>query len=173
MTLVSQSEYARLHGVSRQAVHEWVAKGIVTLENGKIDTAQADEALREQLNPARSKALAAAQPAAVPPPSAPSAGPDPDTTTSFHVAKTLQVKYDALRSKLKYEQDIGQLVPASDVERMLEALRALVSAALEQLPGELAARIADSSTYAQRLHVAGELRDGVLGRMAAAELADD
>ena len=43
--LVSQAEYARQRGVSRQYVGQMVAKGILKLTGSKVDTDQADAAL--------------------------------------------------------------------------------------------------------------------------------
>jgi hypothetical protein len=51
--LVSQSEYARKSGFSRQYVNKLVKKGVVRLIDGKIDTAQADAALEATREPAR------------------------------------------------------------------------------------------------------------------------
>ena len=53
MMLVSQAEYARQRGVSRQYVGQMVAKGIIGLSNRKVDTAQADAALAALREPAR------------------------------------------------------------------------------------------------------------------------
>ena len=54
--LVSQAEYARQRGVSRQYVGQMVAKGILKLTGSKVDTDQADAALaaiREPVRPER------------------------------------------------------------------------------------------------------------------------
>ncbi len=51
--LISQSEYARARGVSRQYVSRLVKQGVITLENGKIDPARADAALEAKRDPAR------------------------------------------------------------------------------------------------------------------------
>ena len=42
---ISQSEYARQRGVSRQYVSRLVKEGVIRLKNGKVDPAQADAAL--------------------------------------------------------------------------------------------------------------------------------
>ena len=51
--LVSQAEYARQRGVSRQYVGQMVAKGIIGLSNRKVNTDQADAALAALREPAR------------------------------------------------------------------------------------------------------------------------
>ncbi|MBF0590239.1 MAG: hypothetical protein HQL53_14050 [Magnetococcales bacterium] len=51
--LISQSEWARKKGFSRQYVSKLVKKGVVRLINGKIDPAEADTALEAVREPAR------------------------------------------------------------------------------------------------------------------------
>jgi len=53
--LVSQAEYARKRGVSRQYVGQMVAKGIIRLSNKKVDEDQADIALAAIRDPARAE----------------------------------------------------------------------------------------------------------------------
>ncbi len=50
---ISQSEYARRRGVSRQYVSRLVKEGVIRLRNGKVDPAQADAALAARRDPAR------------------------------------------------------------------------------------------------------------------------
>ena len=47
---ISQSEYARRRGVSRQYVSRLVKEGVIRLENGKVDPARADAALKAAKN---------------------------------------------------------------------------------------------------------------------------
>ncbi len=42
---ITQTEWARRHGFSRQYVRRLVQKGVVRLTDGKVDSAQADAAL--------------------------------------------------------------------------------------------------------------------------------
>lgn len=52
--LVSQSEYARRRGVSRQRIHQLIREGRIPLvENGRIDALAADAALAEPLRVGR------------------------------------------------------------------------------------------------------------------------
>ena len=51
--LVSQSKYARQRGFSRQYVNKLVRSGVIRLEDGKIDSTQADAALEATREPAR------------------------------------------------------------------------------------------------------------------------
>jgi len=51
--LITQAEWARRRGFSRQYVRRLVQKGLVRLIDGKVDPAQADEALDAVREPAR------------------------------------------------------------------------------------------------------------------------
>ncbi len=51
--LVSQAEYARQRGVSRQYIGQMVSKGVIELKNKKVDPTQADKALASVREPAR------------------------------------------------------------------------------------------------------------------------
>jgi phage terminase Nu1 subunit (DNA packaging protein) len=51
MTLISQSEWARRNGFSRQYVNNLINNGKIELKNGKIDEDDANEALKIQKNP--------------------------------------------------------------------------------------------------------------------------
>lgn len=42
MTLLSRTAYASAHGVSRQAVHKWIARGIVILAGAVVDVEASD-----------------------------------------------------------------------------------------------------------------------------------
>jgi hypothetical protein len=50
MKLISQSEYARRKGVSKQRVNQWVKEGTIRLIEGKVDPEQADEDLGNNLD---------------------------------------------------------------------------------------------------------------------------
>ena len=69
--LVSQAEYARQRVVSRQYVGQMVAKGVITLQDRKVDPAQADAALAAVREPARPARRAEPQTAPVVKPAAP------------------------------------------------------------------------------------------------------
>ena len=51
MALVSQSEFARRNGWSRQYVSKLVHQGRITLENGKVNEAAAQQALKADGEP--------------------------------------------------------------------------------------------------------------------------
>ena len=51
--MITQAEWARRHGFSRQYVSKLVSRGVVRLVDGKIDPAQADAALAALRQPAK------------------------------------------------------------------------------------------------------------------------
>jgi len=59
--LITQAEWARRHGFSRQYVSRLVKQGIVRLSNGQIDPAKADAALAAMRDPARPSRRGAVQ----------------------------------------------------------------------------------------------------------------
>lgn len=127
---ISQSEYARRRGISRQAVNDLIARGILTLSDGQIDPARADQELL-QLNPEKSKALQSmAGQGLLELPTEPSELPATESAeveiTSYHVARTLSEKYKAATAKIEYLKLIGTLVSVDDVrEHEFEIFRKL------------------------------------------------
>ena len=90
--LISQSEWARQQGFTRQYVSKLVAKGLVRLVDGKVDTVQAEmalEAIREPAREPQRKATPAPTPVpvVVPAPSQPPPPPTPPPTTQTSMAK--------------------------------------------------------------------------------------
>lgn len=78
--LISQSEWARKQGFTRQYVSKLVDKGLVRLVDGKVDTTQAEAALEAIREPAREpqrKATPVPTPAPVVVPTVPQSTPPP------------------------------------------------------------------------------------------------
>ncbi len=51
--LTSQKKYAESRGMSRQRVNYYVKKNLIKLKNGKVDPAQADKAISENVDPSK------------------------------------------------------------------------------------------------------------------------
>ena len=118
--LLTQKQYARRRGWSKQYVHQLVKTGRIVLENGLIDIAAADVALTRHRDPARDAALTSpmnvegiAVEAQVPPMARPS-GAQP--SGSFVKARTIREHYRAMREKLEYEELARRVFPLSEVE---------------------------------------------------------
>ncbi|HIJ94043.1 MAG: hypothetical protein QF511_00750 [Rhodospirillales bacterium] len=153
--LVSQAEYARQRGVSRQYVGQMVAKGILKLTGSKVDTDQADAALAAIREPVRPERRGEA-PAAVP--DAP-ALPRGDLPTLL--LKT-RIKSEVERAKLleiKARVEAGKYVDADDVRVAAFNKARVVRDGLLNIPDRLSAVLATESDPA-RVHelLAAEIR---------------
>ncbi len=164
--LISQAEYARQRGVSRQYVGQMVAKGVIKLTGRKVDMDQANAALAAIREPVRSERRAEA-PAAVPEvPALPRAGGDLPTL----LLKT-RIKSEVERAKLleiKAKVEAGKYVDADDVKVAAFNKARVVRDALLNIPERLAAVLA-AETEKQRVHemLITEIR------AACEELSDD
>ena len=155
--LVSQAEYARQRGVSRQYVGQMVAKGIIKLTGRKVDTDQADAALaaiREPVRPERRGEAPAAVPDA---PALPQMGSDLPTL----LLKT-RIKSEVERAKLleiKARVEAGKYVDADDVRVAAFNKARVVRDGLLNIPDRLSAVLATESDPA-RVHelLAAEIR---------------
>ena len=147
--LVSQAEYARQRGVSRQYVGQMVAKGVINLTGRKVDTDQADAALAAVREPVRPERRAEA-PATVPDaPALPQMGSDLPTL----LLKT-RIKSEVERAKLleiKAKVEAGKYVDADDVKVAAFNKARVVRDALLNIPERLAAVLA-AETDKQRVH---------------------
>lgn len=129
---VRQAELARRLGVSRQAVGDLVARGILAVgEDGLIDEAEARAAIAANVHPTGKTAAALPKDTPPPPPEQPT--PPAETSISYHDAKTLREYTEAQRAALKLRQEMGDLAPRADVERLL---RLAILDAREYLRGE-------------------------------------
>ena len=147
--LISQAEYARQRGVSRQYVGQMVAKGVIKLTGRKVDMDQANAALAAIREPGRSERRAEA-PAAVPDvPALPRPGGDLPTL----LLKT-RIKSEVERAKLleiKAKVEAGKYVDADDVKVAAFNKARVVRDALLNIPERLAAVLA-AETDKQRVH---------------------
>jgi hypothetical protein len=145
MILVSQAEYARQRGVSRQYVGQMVAKGVIGLSNRKVDTAQADTALAALREPARPERrvksdAAVHAPAALPPTTIPAATSDLPT-----LLLKSRIKSEVERAKLleiKARVEAGKYIAAEDVKIAAFNRARVVRDALLNIPERLAAMLA-------------------------------
>jgi hypothetical protein len=108
---MSQAEYARHRGVSRQAIGKLIGKKITLLPNGKIDVVAADRALgetRERVTVRDDEPDGDA--ASAPEVEAPRAAAP---TGGLTKAKTVTEVYRARLAQLEYEEKTGKLIPAA------------------------------------------------------------
>ena len=107
MALMSQAEFARQQGFTKGYVTKLIKKGIVKLKNGKVDSAQAEQAMKANADPVslirtdQATELAPAQPGAV----------------DFVTARTMREAFRAKMAKLEYEEKSGTLTEAAKVRQ--------------------------------------------------------
>ena len=166
--LISQAEWARRRGFSRQYVHRLVKRGVVRLTDGGIDPAQADAALaalREPARPPRRRAGGRKEPVRAPgagerdgirPPAG--ARSDPFDPTSGGDLPTLllktRIKSEVERARLleiKAKVEAGRYLDADEVEVAAFNKARILRDALLNIPDRLAAVLA-AETDAGKVH---------------------
>ena len=155
---LSEAAAARECGISRQAVHEWVKRGLIAKGPDGLLCAKEVQVLRAGLHPS---AKASAPPPEPPAPQAPppSSMPEASVTpasddaamTSYHVAKTLREAAEARIAQLKLAELRGELVRAQDVSVELSRTFATFREAMQQIPPRVSAILAAESDQA-RIH---------------------
>jgi hypothetical protein len=145
---VNKSALARELGVSRQAVHDLVQRGILSEDaEGLLDVEMAKIALANRVRPSSKTAQALHSPA--PAPSSPStatqqtaAAAQAPLATDYHTAKTLREVAEARMAQLKVAEMQGQLTDANEVGRAIwTAFRTLRDTAMP-LGRRVAGRVA-------------------------------
>jgi len=106
---MSQAEYARHRGVSRQAIGKLIGKKITLLPNGKIDVVAADRALGETRERVTIRDEEPDEDGGAPVEGPRAAAP----TGGLTKAKTVTEVYRARLAQLEYEEKTGKLIPAA------------------------------------------------------------
>ena len=155
--LVSQAEYARLRGVSRQYVGQMVARGVIGLTGRKVDTDQADAALAAIREPARPERRDDAPVVVADAPALPQTGGDLPTL----FLKT-RIKSEVERARLleiKAKAEAGRYVDADAVKAAAFNKARVVRDGLLNIPDRLSAVLAAENDPA-RVHelLAAEIR---------------
>lgn len=174
--MMTQAEYARHRGVSRQAVSKALRTGrIVLVEGGKIDPEVADAAWRQNTDPSKPSNSVAGNPGgAVPGARRPvlrvqhvasgASTPGPD----YQVSRAVRETYMAKLARLEYEVKTGKLIDAEESQQAAFADNRRVRDLLLAIPDRTAAQMAACSDPAEchRL-LAAEIR------RACEELSDE
>jgi hypothetical protein len=145
---VSQTEYARMRGVTKGAVAQWLRRGHIELVEGKVDVDLADRALADrpsvnrggQLGGSRSKA-AQIQELAGGAVSPPVLKPGESANMSTARAIALKEQYIALLKQVEYDERVGNVVLVEDVARELAAEYAAVKNLVMGMASKLAPRV--------------------------------
>ncbi|WP_299735368.1 hypothetical protein [uncultured Endozoicomonas sp.] len=107
MALISQAEFARQQGFTRGYVTKLIKKGIVKLQHGKVDSVQAEQALKANADPVtliRSDQTTETL-------------PGQQGAVDFVTARTMREAFKAKMAKLEYEEKSGTLTDAAKVKQ--------------------------------------------------------
>ena len=161
MTLVSQSEYARMHGVTPQALQKWKKSGWLIFVGKKVDVDRSDKNVGKYRSIINQQSIA---PEIIQEISdsvdsgktEESAVDDIitklDIDTSYDDARRVKEIYLALLNQLKYDTESGKVIMASDVAREVGEEYAKVRTRLLSIPAEQAPRL-------HRLRTVTEMQD--------------
>lgn len=129
MTLLSQSEFAKRQGWSRQYVGKLVKSGKISLVNGKINSEQALAAIEAQSEPStilRTKPQRQEVSLTAP--------KDSRQAVDFVTARTMREAFKAKMAKMEYEEKAGTLTDASKVKEDAYRAGRMVRDALLGMP---------------------------------------
>lgn len=145
----SRAQYAKLRGVSRQAVDAAVKTGRIAaavLEDGKLDVDLADKLWAENTNPVvgehghirkrKQKDVESILNVVI------DAGIDPNAPPPLAESKTLEAAYKARLAQIEYEEKSGKLVDAEKVKKEAFRTARITRDAMLSIPDRLAAELA-------------------------------
>jgi len=127
--LMSQAEYARHRGKSRQYISRLAKAGVLVMRGGKVDAAASDAVLDDRPEPVSERIVSA--PAEVTPSGA-----------TFAQAKTADMVFKAKLRKMEYDVRIGKLVEAELVKQRWSAIYRLIVDRILAWPNRLAPEVA-------------------------------
>ena len=144
MALISQSEFARKQGWSRQYVSKLVKSGKIQLIKGKVDPQAALAAIDAQSEP--STVLRTEPPRQSVLPAAPT---DSRQAVDFVTARTMREAFKAKMAKIEYEKETGKLTDAARVKEEAFSAGRMVRDALLGIPDRQADVLAAESDPAK------------------------
>lgn len=122
--LMSQAEYARHRGKSRQYISRLAKAGVLVMRGGKVDAAASDAVLDDRPEPVSERVAAA------------------PSGTTFAEAKTADMVFKAKLRKIEYDVRIGKLVEAELVKQRWSAIYRLIVDRILAWPNRLAPEVA-------------------------------
>lgn len=149
MNLVSMAKFGELHGVSKQAIAKWKARGLLVLVGNKIDVIESNKLIekyrnnttvastRETSTNERLTVLVEETPAQA----AERIVKEIDLDMSVEEAKRLKEMYLALLNQLKYDTESKMVVAVDEVTKAVGSEYAKVRTRLLSIPAEQAPRI--------------------------------
>lgn len=173
--LISQNEYAKQRGVSREAVRQHVAAGRITLFDGKIDPVVADAQWAANVRNPRAAFPAKSRPA--PPPMVRDTsfdGSAGDSPYDLQLSRAKREFHEANIAEMRERQRAGELVEIAAVHLAYTTLAAQLRAALERIPDKLAPRLAaESDEHAIHALLTVELDQALADMARSAEQLPD
>ncbi|MBK6556269.1 MAG: hypothetical protein IPG16_03285 [Comamonadaceae bacterium] len=159
---LTESGLARQLGVSRQAVHELVKRGVLSKDkDGLIDFELAKHALMNRVRPSGKTAASLQEPATPPTTQTPETSTEPEITSDMQ-AKTAREVYEAKTAQLEYEERTGKLIQVSAVRATWATRIASARDALLQIPARIAPVLAaETNLAAVTLLLESELRQAL------------
>lgn len=147
VNLITQSEYAKLRGVSEAAVSKAISGGRISLIDGKIDPVVADMQWK-----ANSRARASAQQPgqlalddATASIRVDSTEPDGPKVDGYMLSRNRREAAEAERAELSLAEDKGELIRVDAVKGVLGSMFSATRDALLQLPARMAPLLAAES----------------------------
>jgi hypothetical protein len=139
---LTEAGLARTLGVSRQAIHDLVKRGILSKDKDDlIDVEMAKIALANRVRPSSKTAAALQGPATS---GAPAPAADGEMT-SFHVAKTLREASEAGISRIKLAEMQGKVVQRAEVDAAVFEISRALRDGLTNTARRIAAEVASLS----------------------------
>ena len=133
---VSQAEFARRNGWSKQYVAKLVKQGRIKLEGGKIDPVAAKRAIDQLAEPSTALRENPEQSRTVVP--AATAPTDNRKAVDYASARTMREAYKAKMAKLDYEEREGKLVDATQVKEQAFQTGRMVRDGVLAIPDRMA-----------------------------------
>jgi hypothetical protein len=145
MELISQAEWARRHGFSRQYANQLVQEGIIPLEDGKINPETADIILEAIKDPSQPQRRANGKPS------------QKSLSKNTDLPKLLlqtRIKNEIERGKIleaRAKAETGELVNAEDVKKAAFTKARVIRDGLLNIPDRMASVMA-STNDEQKVH---------------------
>lgn len=127
--LMTQAEYARHRGKSRQYISRLAKAGVLVMRGGKVDASASDAVLDDRPEPVSERV------AAVPIETAPAG-------TTFAQAKTADMVFRARLRKIEYDQRMGKLMETDLFRQRIEAILVVIKETVMAWPNRVAPEVA-------------------------------
>jgi hypothetical protein len=127
--LMSQADYARHRGKSRQYISRLAKAGVLVVRGGKVDVNASDAVLDDRPEPVSERVAAAATDV-------------PASGTTFAQARTADMVFRAKLRKLEHDVRAGKLIEADVVKQRWAAIYRQIVDAILAWPNRLAPEVA-------------------------------